>query len=121
MGIAILVIFSIGLYQAGKWVVFKALPKRDDVVSTTDFSVTAAAQQVQPEAVTTVEQSWAGYEAPTFVRRGLPFPVLMEKVKKKRVRKSKLKAVPAPEEDLFPMGDWTLFANHEGDHHVTTH
>ncbi len=120
MGIAILVIFSIGLYQAGKWVVFKAIPKRDEVATATVSGV-AVAQQAQPEAVTVVEQSWTGYEAPTFVRRGLPFPVLTEKKKAKRVRKPKLKAAPAPVEDAFPMGDWTLFANTEGDHHVTTH
>lgn len=120
MGIAILVIFSIGLYQAGKWVAFKALPKRD-VAAATDSCVAAVTQQVQSEAATPVKQSWAGYEAPTFVRRGMPFPVLVKKVKAKRVRKPKLNAAPAPLEEAFPMGDWTLFANTEGGNHVTTH
>ena len=119
MGIAILVIFSIGLYQAGKWVVFKAIPSRDAAIATEVVAVSA--QSVQSEVAVSVEQSWAGYEAPTFVRRGMPFPVLKEKVKAKRVRKPKLKAAPAPVGDVFPMGDWTLFANIEGDHHVTAH
>ncbi len=39
------------------------------------------------------EQSWAGLETPTFIRRGIPFPVLTEK-KKKRIRRAK--AVDAP-------------------------
>lgn len=120
MGIAILVIFSIGLYHVGKWAFFKALPQRD-VAAATDSCVAAAAQQVQSEAATPVEQSWAGYEAPTFVRRGMAYPVLAKKGKAKRVRKPKLKAAVAPLEEAFPMGDWTLFANIEGDHHVTTH
>ena len=113
MGIAILVIFSIGLYQAGKWVVFRAVPSTEVVAVST--------HPVQTEVAVSVEQNWAGYEAPTFVRRGLPYPVLTKKVKTKRVRKPKLKATPAPMEDVFPMGDWTLFANIEGDRHVTAH
>lgn len=119
MGIAILVIFSIGLYQAGKWVVFKAIPSRDAAIATEVVAVSA--QSVQSEVAVSVEQNWAGYEAPTFVRRGMPFPVLKEKVKAKRVRKPKLKTAPAPVGDVFPMGDWTLFANIERDHHVTAH
>ncbi len=34
------------------------------------------------------EPSWAGLETPTFIRRGIAFPVLTEK-KKKRIRKTK--------------------------------
>jgi len=34
------------------------------------------------------EQNWAGFETPTFIRRGIAFPVLTEK-KKKRIRKTK--------------------------------
>ena len=34
------------------------------------------------------EPNWAGFETPTFIRRGIPFPVLTEK-KKKRIRKTK--------------------------------
>lgn len=117
MGIAILVIFSIGLYQVGKWAVFKAAPSRT-VTAKAETVVMESSQQVQSEV--SVVQSWASFEAPTFVRRGMPFPVLTEKVKKKRVRKSKPKVVPAPEE-VFPMGDWTLFAKMEGENHVTTH
>ena len=34
------------------------------------------------------EPNWAGFETPTFIRRGIAFPVLTEK-KKKRIRKTK--------------------------------
>ena len=34
------------------------------------------------------EPNWAGFEIPTFIRRGIPFPVLIEK-KKKRIRRTK--------------------------------
>ncbi|OGT44741.1 MAG: hypothetical protein A3K00_07795 [Gallionellales bacterium RIFOXYD2_FULL_52_7] len=34
------------------------------------------------------EPNWAGFEIPTFIRRGIPFPVLTEK-KKKRIRRIK--------------------------------
>jgi len=34
------------------------------------------------------EPNWAGLETPTFIRRGIAFPVLTEK-KKKRIRKTK--------------------------------
>jgi len=34
------------------------------------------------------ESNWAAFETPTFIRRGIPFPVLTEK-KKKRIRKTK--------------------------------
>lgn len=34
------------------------------------------------------ESNWASFETPTFIRRGLAFPVLTEK-KKRRVRKAK--------------------------------
>lgn len=118
MGIAILVIFSIGLYQVGKWAVFKGIPSRT-ATAKAETAVMETTQQVQSAAL--VELNWAAYEVPTFVRRGIPFPVLTEKVKKKRVRKSKPKAASAPEEELFPMGDWTLFAKMEGENHVTTH
>lgn len=118
MGIAILVIFSIGLYQAGKWAVFKAISPRT-ATAKDEAVVMESSQSVQSEV--SVEQSWVGFEAPTFVRRGMPFPVLKEKAKRKRAKKPKLEAAPAPLEEAFPMGDWTLFANIEGDHHVTTH
>jgi hypothetical protein len=118
MGIAILVIFSIGLYQVGKWAVFKAISP-STVAAKTETVVMETSQPVQ--AAVSVEQSWVGFEAPTFVRRGMPFPVLKEKAKRKRAKKPKLEAAPAPLEEAFPMGDWTLFANTEGDHHVTTH
>lgn len=39
------------------------------------------------------EPNWAGLETPTFIRRGIAFPVLTEK-KKKRIRRAK--AVDAP-------------------------
>lgn len=112
MGIAILVIFSIGLYQMGKWVWGRFNKKPLAVVAT------EATQQALPEVST--EQNWVGYEAPTFVRRGMPFPVLTAKVKTKRVRKQKV-AAPPPEEDSFPMGDWTLFAKHDGGENHATH
>ena len=34
------------------------------------------------------EPNWAGFEIPTFIRRGIPFPVLIGK-KKKRIRRTK--------------------------------
>jgi hypothetical protein len=34
------------------------------------------------------EPNWAGFEIPTFIRRGIPFPVLTGK-KKKRIRRTK--------------------------------
>jgi len=111
MGIAILVIFSIGLYQLGKWVWGRFNKKPLAVVAT------EATQQALPEVST--EQNWVGYEAPTFVRRGMPFPVLTAKVKTKRARKQKVAA--PPEEDSFPMGDWTLFAKHDGGENHATH
>ena len=40
------------------------------------------------------EPSWAGLDAPTFIRRGIAFPVLTEK-KKKRIRKAKTVDTPA--------------------------
>lgn len=118
MGVAILVIFSIGLYQVGKWSVFKAISKRT-VTAKAEAVVMETSQPVQ--AAVSVEQSWAGYEVPTFVRHGMPFPVLEKKAKRKRASKPKLKAAPAPLEETFPMGDWTLFTKIEGENHVTTH
>lgn len=117
MGIAILIIFSIGLYQVGKWVVLAFLKKRN-VAAATEVCVASVTQQVQPSRV----ESWASYETPTFLRRGMPYPVLAKKEKaKRRARKPKqLKAAPAPTEESFPMGDWTLFAT-EGENHVTAH
>lgn len=111
MGIAILIIFSIGLYQVGKWSLGRFINKPRAVVAT------EATQSVQSEVL--IVPNWAGYEAPTFVRRGMPFPVLTKKVKAKRARKPK----PAlnPEVDSFPMGDWTLFAKFEGENHGATH
>jgi hypothetical protein len=40
------------------------------------------------------EPNWAGLETPTFIRRGIPFPVLTEK-KKKRIRRAKAEDAPA--------------------------
>ncbi len=40
------------------------------------------------------EPSWTGLETPTFIRRGIPFPVLAEK-KKKRIRRTKAVGTPA--------------------------
>ena len=40
------------------------------------------------------EPSWAGLETPTFIRRGIAFPVLAEK-KKKRIRRAKAEDAPA--------------------------
>ena len=34
------------------------------------------------------DPNWAGFEIPTFIRRGIPFPVLIGK-KKKRIRRTK--------------------------------
>lgn len=111
MGIAILVIFSIGLYQIGKWAFGRFISSKPRAVV-----ATAPTQAVQSEVA--IEQNWAGYEAPTFVRRGLPYPVLTEKVKAKR-KSRKTKAVQNSEVDSFPMGDWTLFAKFEGENRAT--
>ena len=40
------------------------------------------------------EPNWAAFETPTFIRRGIPFPVLTEK-KKKRIRRAKVVDAPA--------------------------
>ena len=40
------------------------------------------------------EPSWAGLDTPTFIRRGIAFPVLAEK-KKKRIRRAKDVDAPA--------------------------
>lgn len=39
------------------------------------------------------EPNWADFETPTFIRRGIPFPVLTEK-KKKRIRRTKVVGTP---------------------------
>lgn len=51
------------------------------------------AAKVQPASMPN-EQNWAGLETPTFIRRGIAFPVLTEK-KKKRIRRAKSVDVPA--------------------------
>lgn len=40
------------------------------------------------------EPCWTGLETPTFIRRGIAFPVLAEK-KKKRIRRAKAEDAPA--------------------------
>ena len=108
MGIAILVIFSIGLYSVGKWAWGRFINKPRPAVAT------EATQSVQSEVSS--EFNWAALEVPTFVRRGMPFPVLTKKVKARRVRKTK--AAISPEVDSFPTGDWNLFAKFEGENHA---
>ena len=41
-----------------------------------------------PAASIPNEPNWAGLDTPAFIRRGIPFPVLNEK-KKKRIRRTK--------------------------------
>lgn len=109
MGIAILVIISIGLYQIGKWALGRFIEKPRAALAT------VATQSVQSEVSS--EPNWAVYEAPTFVRRGLPFPVLTVKAKARRVRKPK--AALNPQVESVSMGDWTLFSTCEGEIHAT--
>jgi hypothetical protein len=109
MGIAILAIFSIGLFQIGKWASSRFINKPRAALAT------EATQSVQSEVSS--EPNWSGYEAPTFVRRGLPFPVLTVKAKARRMRKTK--AALNPEVESFPTGDWTLFSAGEGEIHAT--
>lgn len=109
MGIAILVIFSTGLYQIGKWVWGKFINKPRAIATT------EPTQQALP--IVSTEPNWDGYEAPTFARRGMPLPVLTAKVKAKRVRKSK--AAPTPEVESYQMGNRVLFSKFERDNHAT--
>lgn len=109
MGIAVLLIFSIGLYQIGKWALGRFFNKLRAALAT------IATQSVQSEVSS--EPNWSGFEVPTFVRRGFPFPVLTVKAKARRVRKTKVAL--NPEVESFPQGDWSLFSASEGENHAT--
>jgi hypothetical protein len=111
MGIVLLVVFAVGLYIIGR-ALFRAVA---GLFKTRPAVATEATQSVQSEV--SGEVDWAALEVPTFVRRGLPFPVLTKKVKAKRVRKPKVAL--NPDVASFPVGDWTLFAKFEGENHAT--
>ena len=105
MGIAILVIFSLGLFQLCKALFLYFKPR---------VAVTAeTAKSTQSEVSS--EPNWSSYEIPTFIRRGLPSPVLIKKVKAKRVRKPKFALNPMGESSS--LGDENLLSTSEGDNH----
>jgi hypothetical protein len=74
MGIIILVMLAWALYSAIRAVVVFIMPRMRAKLATRT-----------PAASMPNEPNWAELETPTFIRRGLAFPVLTEKTK--RVRK----------------------------------
>ena len=74
MGLFILVMLAWALYSAIRAVVVFIKPRMRAQPATRTL---AASMPNEP--------NWAGLETPTFIRRGLSFPVLIEK--KQRVRK----------------------------------
>ena len=74
MGLFILVMLAWALYSAIRAVVVFIKPRMRAKPATRTL---AASMPNEP--------NWAGLETPTFIRRGLAFPVLIEK--KQRVRK----------------------------------
>jgi len=93
--IAILAVFAIFLYQAGKWVVFKAIPSR------TKAKAGKHADVAEPPLLVVTVEDWERYETPTFIRRGIPFPVLKEKARREAKRRKPKQTAP---------GDWILLA-----------
>jgi len=77
MGIFILLMMAWAVYSAIRAVVVFIKPRIKAKLAT---RAQAASMPNEP--------NWAGFETPTFIRRGIPFPVLTEK-KKKRIRKTK--------------------------------
>jgi len=77
MGIFILLMLAWAVYSAIRAMVVFIKPR-----------IKAKFATRTPAATMPNEPNWAGFETPTFIRRGIPFPVLIEK-KKKRIRKTK--------------------------------
>jgi len=77
MGIFILLMMAWAFYSAIRAVVVFIKPRIKAKFST----------RTQVVAIPN-EPNWAGFEIPTFIRRGIPFPVLIGK-KKKRIRRTK--------------------------------
>ncbi len=77
MGIFILLMMAWAVYSAIRGVVVFIKPRIKAKFST----------RTQVVAIPN-EPNWAGFEIPTFIRRGIPFPVLIGK-KKKRIRRTK--------------------------------
>jgi hypothetical protein len=77
MGIVILVMLALALYSAIRAVVVFIKPR-----------MRAKPATRTPAASMPNEPNWADLETPTFIRRGIAFPVLTEK-KKKRIRRTK--------------------------------
>jgi hypothetical protein len=77
MGIFILLMLAWAVYSAIRAVVAHIEPR----IKTKPATRTLAASMPN-------ESNWAGLETPTFIRRGIAFPVLTEK-KKKRIRRTK--------------------------------
>ena len=77
MGIFILLMMAWAVYSAIRGVVVFIKPR-----------IKAKLAAKPQSASLPNEPNWAGLEAPTFIRRGIAFPVLAEK-KKKRIRKTK--------------------------------
>jgi len=83
MGIFILLMMAWAVYSAIRAVVVFIKPRIKAKLAT---RAQAASMPNEP--------NWAGFETPTFIRRGIPFPVLTEK-KKKRIRRTKAVGTPA--------------------------
>lgn len=77
MGIFILLMMVWAVYSAIRAVIAFIKPR----VKTKPATKTPAVSMPN-------EPNWAGLETPTFIRRGIAFPVLTEK-KKKRIRRTK--------------------------------
>ena len=77
MGIFILLMMAWAVYSAIRAMVVFIKPR-----------IKAKFATRTPAATMPNEPNWAGFETPTFIRRGIPFPVLTEK-KKKRIRRTK--------------------------------
>ena len=82
MGIFILLMLAWAVYSAIRAVVAFIKPRVKAKL----------AAKAQPASMPN-EPNWVGLETPTFIRRGIAFPVLTE-MKKKRIRRAK--AVDAP-------------------------
>lgn len=82
MGIFILLMMAWAVYSAIRAVVVFIKPRIKAKLAT---RAQAASMPNEP--------NWADFETPTFIRRGIPFPVLTEK-KKKRIRRTKVVGTP---------------------------
>jgi hypothetical protein len=88
MGILILAVLAMGVVSTVRWMISVSAPrfKRSTVSNIVKSSSRLAQSVVEPEAQ--MEIDFSDFETPSFLRRGLQYPVLTEK---KLGRKRKLK------------------------------